>query len=285
MLDTALISCANPSSGKTGMGGIDMTTGTTGATGPSRMPTIRRLTNDDVLASLKAGMADFRKAPAFGLFFASFFTAIGIVIYLQLVVWGTSYWALPIAAGFPLVGPFLAVGLYAVSGAFERGETPDWATIIKVPVSESRRQIPWMAFVVLFFYLIWVYMAHLIFALSFGLKPLTNVTSSFDILFSQEGILMLFMGSIVGGAMAFLLFAVSVVSIPMLLDREIDAVTAMVTSFRCVLENKGPMLLWGVIVAALSAAAMVPLFLGMLVVFPVLGHASWHLYRKAVEQP
>ncbi|TFH40593.1 MAG: DUF2189 domain-containing protein [Lysobacterales bacterium] len=164
----------------------------------------------------------------------------------------------------------------------EQNEPLDWAAVITVPFKEKSRQIPSMTFVALFFYLVWVYMAHLIFALSFGLKPLTNVMTSFDLLLTQEGIVMLCGGTLVGGALALLLFAVTVVSIPMILDREIDAVSAMITSFRAVLENKGPMLLWGLIIAVSSMIAMVPLFLGMLVVFPVLGHTSWHLYKKAV---
>lgn len=249
------------------------------------IPEIRQVTTEDVLAALKAGIADFGKAPGFGLFFGGLFSVIGIIIYLQLVVWGSAYWVLPIAAGFPLVGPFLAVGLYAVSRALERGETPDWATVLAVPMQENSRQLPWMAFVVLFFFFVWVYLANLIFLLSFGLNPVPSVVVSAELLLSQAGIMMLFLGSIVGGAMALLLFAVTVVSVPMLLDREIDVVTAMVVSFRCVLANKRPMLMWGVIIAASTLAAMVPLFLGMLIVFPVLGHASWHLYRRAIARP
>jgi len=246
------------------------------------IPELKRLDYQDIAAALRAGLADFRRAPAFGMFFGGIFSAIGVVIFLQLVVWQTSYWVLPIAAGFPLVGPFLAVGLYEVSRRLATGAPLDWAAVIRVPLAEGRRQVPWMAFVALFFYLVWVYMAHLIFALSFGLKPLTNVMSSADLLLSAEGVVMLVIGSVVGGALAFLLFAISVVSIPMLLDREIDVVTAMVTSFRCVLANRGPLLAWGAVVAGLSAVAMLPLFLGMLIVFPVLGHASWHIYERAV---
>jgi len=248
---------------------------------PAPMPRARKLNRDDVLTSLRAGMADFRRAPAFGIFFGSVFTFLGIVIYLQLIVWQSSYWVLPIAAGFPLVGPFLAVGLYEVSRRIEEGEALDWAAVIGVPVRERSRQVPSMAFVALFFYLVWVYMAHLIFALSFGLKPLTNITSSPALLLTSEGIFMLVVGTAVGGALAFLLFAVSVFSIPMLLDREIDVVTAMVASFRAVIENRVAMILWGVVIAIASLVAMLPLFLGMLVVFPLLGHASWHLYRRA----
>ena len=243
---------------------------------------IRQLSFADVLSCLKAGMTDFRQAPAFGLFFGGIFSVTGIVIFLQLLVWGSSYWVLPIAVGFPLLGPFLAVGLYEVSRRLEAGEPLDWAAIITVPLKKQSGQIPSMVFVALFFYLVWVYMAHLIFALSFGLKPLTNVMTSSDLLFTQEGVIMLFAGTLVGGALASLLFAVSVVSIPMILDRDIDVVNAMITSVRVVLQNKGPMLLWGLIIAVTSMVAMVPGFLGMLIVFPVLGHATWHLYRKAV---
>lgn len=243
---------------------------------------VRELSFADVLSSLTAGISDFRRAPVFGLLFGGIFSIIGIVIFLQLIVWGSSYWVLPIAVGFPLLGPFLAVSLYEVSRRLEMNEPLDWAAIITTPTTKRSGQIPSMAFVALFFYLVWVYMAHLIFALSFGLKPLTNVMTSIDLLLTQEGVIMLCAGTLVGGAMAALMFAISVVSIPMMLDREIDIVNAMITSVRVVLQNKGPMLLWGSIVAVSSMAAMVPAFLGMLIVFPILGHATWHLYRKAV---
>jgi uncharacterized membrane protein len=243
---------------------------------------VQQLTIADVLTCLKAGVNDFRRAPSFGLIFGGLFSIIGIVIFLQLFVWESSYWVLPIAVGFPLLGPFVAVGLYEVSRRLEKNEPLDWAEIIRVPTRKQSGQIPSMAFVALFFYLVWVYMAHLIFALSFGLKPLTNVMTSTDLLFTMEGAVMLCAGTLVGGALATLLFAISVVSIPMMLDREIDVVNAMITSVRAVLRNKGPMLLWGLIIASSSIIAMVPMFLGMFIVFPVLGHATWHLYRKAV---
>lgn len=251
---------------------------------PESPPALRKLHVGDIKQALQAGLRDFRRAPAFGLFFGAIFTAIGIVIFLQLVVWESAYWALPIAAGFPLVGPFLAAGLYEVSRVLERGESPEWASVLVAPFRQGSRQIQWMAFVAVFFYMVWVYLAHLIFALSFGLKPLTNIASSPDLLFSSQGLVMLVLGSIVGGGLAVLLFSVSVIAVPMLLDRDIDVVTAMVASCRSVLENRGPMLFWGLIVAGTTAAAMVPLFLGMIVALPVLGHASWHLYTRAVER-
>lgn len=248
----------------------------------SAKPRPAEVSRRDVFAALSAGWSDFGAAPGFGLVLGGVFALIGVLIYLQLAVWNTSYWIIPMAAGFPLVGPFLAVGLYDVSRTLADGRRPDWASVVQVILGERQRQIPSMVFVVLFAYLVWVWMAHLIFALFFGLKPITNIMSSYDVFLSGSGITMLLIGSLVGGVIAFVLFSISVVSIPMVMDRDVDFVTAMITSFQVVLNNKAPMLLWGLIIAVLSFVAMIPFFLGMLVVFPVLGHASWHLYRRAV---
>jgi len=251
---------------------------------PPMMPEPQAITSDDVRAALSAGWADFRAAPAFGLFFGVVFSIVGMVIFAQLVVWQTSYWLLPVMAGFPLIGPFAAVGLYEVSRRREAGEPLDWNGVLTVIGRERGSQIPYMAFVVLFFYMSWVYFAHLIFALIMASQPMTNVSSSFGILTTPAGLMMLLIGTVVGGALALILFAITVVSIPMLLDREIDVVSAMIVSVQTVLANKGPMLYFAGIVAVLSALAMIPGFIGMIVVFPVLGHATWHLYRHAVER-
>ncbi len=148
---------------------------------------------------------------------------------------------------------------------------------------EGRFQVPSYAFIVLFVFLIWVYLAHLVFALSFGLKPLTNVMTSFDLLFSGPGMTMLIVGTIIGGAIAVFLFVISVVSVPLLMDRDVDVITAIITSVRAVAASPQPMLVWGITLAGICVLAMLPLFLGMIIAFPILGHASWHLFRKAVE--
>jgi uncharacterized membrane protein len=246
-------------------------------------PDINILDTSDIRLALERGLADFRRAPAFGLVFGAAFSAIGIAIAWLLAVRGSFYWVLPLAAGFPLVGPFAAVGLYEVSRRLAAGQPLDWPGVLGSVWQERRRQLPSIAFVALFFYLVWVYMAHLVFALSFGLKPLTGILTSPAILLSPEGLTMLALGTLLGGLLAAALFAVTVIGVPLVVDREIDVVTAMITSVRAVAASPATMLAWGLTVAALSALAMLPLFLGMIVAFPVLGHASWHLYRLAVD--
>ncbi|OUS07120.1 hypothetical protein A9Q96_07370 [Rhodobacterales bacterium 52_120_T64] len=246
------------------------------------LPQIAELDFSDLKVAFGKGMSDFRKAPIYGIVFGTIFAALGVVLYLQFVVWQSDISIIPLAAGFPLIGPFVAVGMYEVSRLLERGESVSWMTVAQAIYAERKRQIPSIAFVVLFIFLIWVYMAHLVFALSFGLKPLTNVMTSADILLTKEGITMLLMGTVVGGFLSFVLFSVTVIGIPLLVDREIDVVTAMITSFSLVLNNLVVMLSWGAIVGVLLLIAMTPIFMGLIVVLPVLGHATWHLYKLAI---
>lgn len=251
-------------------------------TDTTNVPEIAELDFSDLKVALGKGWSDFRRAPVYGIVFSSIFAAMGIVLYLQFVVWQSDISIIPLAAGFPLLGPFVAVGMYEVSRLIERGETVSWLSVMQAVYAERKRQIPSIAFVVLFIFLIWVYMAHLVFALSFGLKPLTNIMTSTDILFTQEGITMLLLGTIVGAFLSFILFSITVVGIPLLVDREIDVVTAMVTSFSLVLNNLVVMLCWGVLVGILLLIAMIPMFIGLTIVLPVLGHATWHLYKLAI---
>lgn len=250
----------------------------------SRLPVARSIMPSDITAALHAGIKDLARAPLYSLFFGCVFSVSGIAILYLLLIAGSSYWVLPLAAGFPLIGPFAAVGLYEISRRLEQGEPLSWGAVLQAVIRGGRMQLPSYAFIVLFIYLIWVYLAHLIFALSFGLKPMTNVMTSAELLTTAEGIGMLIAGTLVGGAIAALLFSISVISVPLLLERDIDVVTAIVTSVKAVLANRPAMLFWGIIIVICSIAAMVPLFLGMIVIFPVLGHTSWHVYRRVIPE-
>jgi uncharacterized membrane protein len=238
------------------------------------------LTAADIPAILALGWRDFAAAPLFGLFFASVYVVSGLAL-----VWlgaGLFTWTLTLTLGFPLVAPFLAVGLYEVSRRRERGAPLDWGGVLGVVWAERGRQIPWAGAVILIYALFWSFFAHILFALILGPSALLGPPEDLATYLQGRGLAMVAAQVVYGGACALLLFALTAVSLPMLLDREVDFVTAMRRSLGLVRARPGPMLLWAAVIAGLTLIAMVPAFLGLLVVMPVLGHASWHLYRRAV---
>lgn len=250
----------------------------------SSPPSIQSISISDVLSAFKSGFQDFKAAPAFGLFFALFFVLGGIVLFLEFKVMDQSYWIIPVAFGFPFLAPFLAVGLYEVSRRLETGVPLDWAQILGVVFNQKDRQFPSIAMVLIMGFLFWIFVAHIVFMLFMGLQPMTNITSNWqDALLNSNGITMLAVGTVVGGIMAFVAFALTVSSLPMLLDREMDFISAMIYSFQSVVQNFVPMVFWGALVTALMVLAMVPLFFGLFIVLPILGHATWHLYKKVMS--
>lgn len=248
--------------------------------GPSALPQINRVTTAAIGEVLRAGWNDFRRAPGFGLFFSAVYVAGGIVIYLVYAASGQEWWLIPVVVGFPILAPFAAVGLYEVSRRIESGERLLWREVLGVVFRQKDRQVPSMAMVVMLLFMFWVFVAHTIFALFMGLQAMTNVTSSAAFLLQGNGPVMLLVGSLVGAAFAVVLFSVTVVGLPLLLEHEVDFVTAMITSVQAVTANVVPMALWGVTIAALLFLGMAPLFLGLFIVLPVLGHATWHMYRR-----
>ncbi|WP_108484003.1 DUF2189 domain-containing protein [Oceaniglobus ichthyenteri] len=249
-------------------------------TAPATRPEIVKLDLGDLWAALALGWRDFRAAPGFGLFFGGFYAVAGIAMIVLGA--GTVSWTLATSLGFPLVAPFAAVGLYDVSRRLEQGRPLDWRAVLGVVWSERSRQIPWIGGLIVIYFLFWTFLAHMIFALFLGLNPMAKVGNVFELLLSSNGLTMLAVEFVVGGVLAFLLFALTCMSLPMLLERELDFVTAMILSVQCVVKNTAVLFAWGVIVATLSLIGMVPLFLGLCVVLPVLGHATWHLYRRTL---
>ncbi len=234
----------------------------------------------DIGAALRAGFADFRAAPLWGLFFASVYVVGGF--FLIWVGAGPFTWTLAMSLGFPLVAPFLAVGLYEVSRRLERGAPLDAAGILGVVWHERTRQIPWAGAVILIYFLFWTFVSHMLFALFMGPAALLGPPDTLAAYLSGRGLAMVVVQIGFGGACAFLLFGLTAISLPMLLEREVDFVTAMRISLGLVRANVGVMLVWAAIIAVATFVAMMPWFLGLFVVLPVLGHASWHLYRRAV---
>jgi uncharacterized membrane protein len=236
----------------------------------------------DLRAALRAGWSDFRKAPFYGLAFSAVYVLGGWLIWGALTLKGQLWWTIPASAGFPILGPFVACGLYEVSRRIEAGQALSPRAIFGVILRQKDRQIPSMAAVIVIFFLFWNFLSHMIFALFLGTATLTDVTSSLTVFATPAGMMMLAVGTAVGAAFSGLLFAISVVSLPLLLDREVDFVTAMITSVHTVTASPLVMLGWGALIAAALFAAMLPMFLGLFLVLPLFGHASWHLYRRLI---
>lgn len=234
----------------------------------------------DLRAALAAGVHDFRRAPQYGLFFSAVYV-IGGFFMLWLGA-GHVTWVLATSLGFPLIAPFAAAGLYEVSRRLEKGIALEWRGVLGIVWAERNRQLPLLGAFIVFFFLVWTFLAHIVFALFMGLSTMTNVSESWDVFLSFDGLKMIFAELVIGAVLAMILFSLTVVSLPMLLDREIDVITAMIRSMQSVRENFVAMLVWAFIIAALSLLALLPWFLGLLIVLPVLGHATWHLYRRVI---
>lgn len=247
-------------------------------------PVVRSIGVRDIAEAFAAGLRDFQRAPGYGLLFGSFYAAGGILLVLLATRLHMAYLIYPLAAGFALLGPFIATGLYEISRRLERGQPLTLSGICGVIFAQSRRELGWMAFVTLFIFLIWMYQIRLLLALFLGFKSFSSMGEFVSIvLTTPEGLLFLLIGNIVGAVLALVLFSLTVVSFPLLLDRELDFITAMITSVRAVVVNLVPMIGWAAIVVMLLIAAALPAFLGLIVVLPILGFTTWHLYRRVVE--
>jgi uncharacterized membrane protein len=245
-------------------------------------PVVRRIAAADIAEALGQGLRDFQAVPLYGLAFGAFYAAGGIAILLCLTAFGMVYLAYPLAAGFALIGPFVAIGLYEVSRRREMALPVSpraiWATV------RTRSEIGWMAFVTLFVFVIWMYQVRLLIALLLGLNASFSSLHDFItvVLTTNEGLLFLAIGNAVGAALSLVLFSLTVVSFPLLLDRDVDFVTAMITSVRAVVTSPLPMISWAALIVILLAVSAMPYFLGLIVTLPVLGHTTWHLYRRII---
>ena len=253
----------------------------TAVTGKSD-PIVRRISAADVAESLIRGLRDFQAQPLFGLMFGAFYAAGGILIVLSVTAFGAAYLAYPLAAGFALIGPFVAIGLYEVSRCRESGRVPTLRDIWLV--MRSRSEIGWMAFVTLFIFIMWMYQVRLLIALFLGVNASFASLQEFivAVLTTTEGLVFLLIGNMIGAALSLILFSLTVVSFPLLLDRDVDFVTAMITSVRAVVTSPGPMIGWAAIIVVLLIVSCLPFFLGLLITLPVLGFTTWHLYRRIV---
>lgn len=240
----------------------------------------RDLTFGDLRRVLAAGWRDFAAAPLFGLFFSGIYVGGGLFLGYALFAWGQASWLIPAAAGFPLIAPFIAVGMYEVSRRREAGLPLRWGPVLGALRGRGDEQIISMGVIVFVAFGFWLMVAHGIFAIFLAGSGIGS--ESLELFRTGAGTAMLVVGSAVGALMALAFYAVTVMSLPMLVDREVDFLTAIIVSLATVRSNTRVMLAWAVIIGAVLFVAMLPLFLGLLVALPVFGHATWHLYRRAV---
>ena len=232
----------------------------------------------DPLRWLAAGWRDFIRCPGIGLFYGGCFMVMGWAL-LKMYAAAPAY-VMALSAGFLLMGPFLCLGLYRASQRLEAGEKPDFGDSL-LAWDTRTGTLAIFGFVLLVLEMLWGRATLVIFAVSFDGMP--DLKGSLLALLDPEnlGFIIAWVG--VGAVFAGLIYSISVVSIPMILHRQTDAITAGLTSLRLVLTQTGVMLWWGALIALLVVLAMLPWFAGLLIAGPVIGHASWHAYRAAVR--
>jgi uncharacterized membrane protein len=266
--------------GRGGWKSDDLMTDVSGASQPLVLP-VRKVGVDEPWEWLLAGWSDLRRAPAVSLAYGVVFVVISFLLTLGLWLVDLFYLVLPLAAGFMFVGPVIAVGLYEVSRRLERGQPVTLGATLAAWRTHSG-PIATMGLVLMLFLLAWIRIAFLIFALFFGPTPPSWGHLVATLVFSTDGIPFLVVGIAVGGVLAAIVFAMSAVAIPALLDRDIGVLSAIVTSFAAVLRNWRVMIGWGALIVLFTAAGLVTFYVGLAVTLPLVGHASWHAYRGLV---
>jgi uncharacterized membrane protein len=248
------------------------------------LPVVRSLKISDLKDVLKKGLQDFWAMPTHVVFLCGIYPVVGLLLFRVTFEYDLLPLLYPLAAGFALVGPFAAIGLYELSRRRELGLDTSWRHAIDIVHSPSLRSIVGLGFLLLGIFGAWIGVAHALYAANFGDQPLTSVSSFVkSVLTTPEGRNLIILGNGIGFLFALTAASISVVSFPLLLDRNVGFATAVLTSLRVVVKNPVAMAAWFLIVAVGLLIGALALFVGLAIVLPVLGHSTWHLYRKAVE--
>jgi uncharacterized membrane protein len=246
-------------------------------------PTIRKIGTADLMDSLRLGMADFWEKPSHMVLLALIYPAVAIVI----TVWMSGYytWPLlhPLLGGFALVGPFAAIGLYEISRRREQGLDTSWQHAFEVLKAPSIGSIAAVGVLLFAVFTLWLTAAQALYENLFGSAPPMTLDGMLrQILTTPQGWTLIVVGNLIGLGFAIVTLCTTVVAFPLMLDRDVGAAAAVETSFRAVIKNPLPMALWGLIVAIGLVIGSIPFFVGLAVVIPIFGHATWHLYRKVI---
>ena len=246
-----------------------------------RLIAVRTIGAADLRDALAKGWADFQAMPTFALFLAILYPIIGLILFSVVFKSNLLQLVFPLTAGFSLVGPFAAVGLCELSRLREQGLSGETMKLHRAP---SLHSILTLGIVLMVIFFIWLGTAQAIYHLIFGSAvPVSIADFAHQVFATSAGWTLIVVGCGVGFLFAVAVLTISVVSFPMLLDKDVDAATAVLTSVRAVLANPMTMAMWGLIVAVGLALGSLPCLVGLAIVLPVLGHSTWHLYRKVVE--
>jgi len=250
--------------------------------GSMQMPRVRTVEVDRPWAWLAAGWRDLTRVPGLSVAYGVVFSAVGYALAYWLYVAGAPYLILPFIAGFALVGPAAAVGLYDVSRRLDSGR-PISITVSFRAILSRAETLSAMGLVLMLFFLAWMEIALLIFAFFFGSRPASAEGFFEQVFFAPESLPFLVTGTVAGAILAAVVFAISTVSLPLLLDRDVGVPTAVATSLRAVRRNLKALALWAMIIAVFISLGVATFFVGLVVTLPVIGYATWHAYRDLVE--
>ncbi len=245
---------------------------------------VRKITIPDLIDALRRGVDDFMVKPSHVVFIALIYPVVGVI----LAAWTSGANALPLlfplVSGFALIGPFAAIGLYEISRRREAGLDTSWSHAFEVRNSPALPSIAAVGLMLVVIFIAWLLTAQAFYQYIFGPAAPASLGSFINqILATERGWLLIVLGHAIGFIFAVVVLCTTVIAFPLLLDRDVGAYEAIHASARAVLVNPIPMAVWGLIVAALLIVGSLPLFAGLAVVLPILGHSTWHLYRKVVE--
>ncbi|MFL5193377.1 MAG: DUF2189 domain-containing protein [Microvirga sp.] len=257
-----------------------------GASEAPAHPVVRKITPADLKEALAKGFDDFWAMPSHLVFLGLIYPVVGVCLAALTFSNNALPLLYPLASGFALIGPFAGIGLYEISRRRELGLSTSWQDAFNVLKSPSIPSIVALGVLLLAIFLVWLTTARLLYQSIFGYAIPTSYSELINqVLTTSEGMRLIVLGNILGFIFAVAVLSISVISFPLLLDRDVGAAVAVYTSVKAVAMNPLTMALWGLIVAAALLVGSIPLFVGLAIVMPVLGHATWHLYRRVVEPP